>query len=40
MRNILVRGNEIFSVDNIIDPYFDVNIFIPCEGSEKVSLAC
>jgi hypothetical protein len=39
-RNILVRGNEIFSVDNIFDPYFDVNIFIPCEGSEKVSLAC
>jgi hypothetical protein len=36
----LVRGNEIFSVDNILYLYFDVNMFTPCEGSENVSLTC
>ena len=37
---VLVIANLISSVDNILYLYFDVNIFTPCEGSEKVSLTC
>ena len=32
---VVVIANLISSVDNILYLYFDVNIFTPCEGSEK-----